>query len=138
MATAKKTETTADIFARRVDLTIEEFKKASDSAKANFVEIAQNNPQWAIVQWAEPVVVCEEAFKVVDHVRKHLDEVGTKYATRREAVLAAVEEFRDDLAESATSCPSSCQFENGIEHARLRGVARGLTALKHLANHEFI
>jgi hypothetical protein len=138
--TTKTPKTTADIFADRVATTIAEFKQEFENAKGRFLAAAKNCPSWAFQCYGESVVYHEEAFKRLDHLRAHLGQVGEglAYATRREAVQAVLDLFREELVRAATSSKSSSDFQNGVDFARRRGIGHAVSAIERLVNHEFI
>jgi len=136
--TTKTPKTTADIFADRVATTIAEFKQEFENAKGRFLAAAKNCPSWAFQCYGESVVYHEEAFKSLDHVRACLGQVGVEYATRKEAVQAALDHFRDTLVRAATASQSSSGFANGVELARRQGIGHAVSAIERLVNHEFI
>jgi sugar-specific transcriptional regulator TrmB len=131
-------KTNADIFANRVASTIAEFKQDFEEAKSKFLKAAKKNPSWAIRSHGESVVYYEEAYKVIEHARAYLDQVGVEYATRKEAVQACLDYFRDSLVRAATDFPSSSAFTNGVDFSERLGVARAVGALEYLVDHEFI
>lgn len=138
MKTTKTPKTTADIFANRVATTIAEFKQEFENAKDRFLAAAKNCPSSAFQCYGEDVVYREEAYKVIDRARAYLGQVGVEYATRKEALQACLDHFRDLLVRAATANLSSSGFDNGVELARRQGIGHAVVAIQRLVNHEFI
>lgn len=138
MKTTKTPKTTADIFADRVATTIADFELEFENAKDSFLAAAKNCPSSAFQCYGESVVYHEEALKSLLHVRACLSQVGVEYATRKGAVQAALDYFRDTLVRAATANQSTSGFANGVELARRQGIGHAVVAIERLVNHEFI
>jgi len=136
--TTKAIKTTEDIFANRVATTIADFKQAFENAKDSFLAAAKNCPSSAFQCYGESVVYREEAYKAIDHARAYLGQVGVEYATRKEALQACLDYFRDSLVRAATANQSSSDFANGVELAKRQGIGNAVATLERLVNHEFI
>ena len=129
----------SDIFTKRVAETIAKFKKDNDDATAEFLKCAKINPTWAVERRGESLVIQKEAYKVIDNVRPYLDQVGVVYATRRHAVRACLNYWRDVLIQKRRlKLLSSSAFQNGVDSAGRLGIARAVPVLERLVEDEFI
>ena len=128
----------ASIFDDRVVATITDAKKRFDDLNEEFLAAAKKNPTFAIEHRGASVVRAEEAYRSIAHVRAYLEKVGDEYATKKEAVQACLDYFRDSLIRGATDSPSSCGVKNGVDLAKRFGIADAVRSLELLVDHEFI